>query len=108
MSWRQEKRLFMSIIAVPIPAAVISESSDYSQIAVFTCTNAILSELKKRMKNSLKKVILWSDGCSSQFCCKYAFALMAVFDRSVQLEWHYSKAHHGKDPMDGVDGRLKE
>ena len=30
----------VQIIAVTIPDAVIGESSDYSQIAVFTCTNA--------------------------------------------------------------------
>ena len=41
-----------------IPIAVISQSSDYSQIAAFTCTNAIVNELKRRMKDSLKKVIL--------------------------------------------------
>ena len=33
-----------------IPIAVISESSDHSRIAVFICTNAIVNELKKRMK----------------------------------------------------------
>ena len=30
-----------------ITIAVISESSDHSQIAVFTCTNAIVNELKR-------------------------------------------------------------
>ena len=37
------------------PIAVISESSDHSRIATFTCTNTIVNELKKRMKDSLKK-----------------------------------------------------
>ena len=45
-----------------IPIAVISESSKYSRIAAFTCTNNIDNELKKRMKDSSEKVILWSDG----------------------------------------------
>ena len=34
-----------------IPIAVISKSSDHSQIAAFTCTNTIVNELKKRMKD---------------------------------------------------------
>ena len=89
-----------------IPIAVISESSDDSQIAVFTCANAIVNELKKRMKGSLKKVILWSDGCSSQFRSKYVNALMTHFNKLVQLEWHYNEAHHGKVPMDGVGGTI--
>ena len=48
-----------------IPIALIDESSDHSWIAALTCTNAFFNELKKRMKDSLKKVILWSHGCSS-------------------------------------------
>ena len=34
-----------------IPIAGISESCDHSRIASFTCTNAIVNELKKRMKD---------------------------------------------------------
>ena len=90
-----------------IPIAVISESSDHSRIAAFTCTNAIVNELKKRMEDSLKKAILWGDGCSSQFRSKYVFALMTHFDKLVQLEWHYHKAQHGKGPMDDVGGTIK-
>ena len=77
-----------------IPIAVISESSDHSQIATFTCTNAIVNELKKRMKDSLKKLILWRDGCSLQIRSKYVFALMTHFDKSVQLEWNYNRTHY--------------
>ena len=33
--------------------------------------------------------------CSLQFRSKYVFAVMARFDKSVQLEWHYHQAHHG-------------
>ena len=59
------------------------------------------------MKDSLKNVILWSDGCSSQFRPKYVLAL-THFDKSVQLEWHYNKAHHGrKGPIDGVRGTIQ-
>ena len=83
-----------------IPIAVTSESSDHSRIAAFNCTNAIVNELKKRMKDSLKKVSLWSDECSSQIHSKYVFALMTHFDKSVQLEWHYNKAHYEEGTMD--------
>ena len=87
--------------------AVISESSDHSLIAAFTCTNAIINELKNKIKDLFKKVILWSDGWLSQFRCKYVFALMTHFDKSVHLEWHYSETHHGKSLMDGVGGTIK-
>ena len=41
-----------------IPVTVISESRDHCQIAAFTCASAIVNELKKRMKDLLKQVIL--------------------------------------------------
>ena len=50
-----------------IPITVISESSDHSRIAAFTCSNAIVNELKKRIKDSLKKVILWSEDAHGNF-----------------------------------------
>ena len=32
---------------------------------------------------------------------------MTNFDKSVQLEWHYNEAHHGKGSMDGIGGAIK-
>ena len=55
----------------------------------------------------MKKVILWSDGCSLQFQSKYMFALMTHFDKSVQLEWHYNDFRDGKGVMDSVGGTMK-
>ena len=93
---------------VKIAIAVISESSDHFQIATFTCTNTIANGLEKRLKDSLKKVVLWSDGYLSQFRSKYMFAFMKHFDKSAQVDWHYKEAHHGKGPMDGVGRTIKK
>ena len=35
------------------------------------------------------------------------FALMTHFDKTVQLEWHYNRAHYEKGLVDGV-GETKE
>ena len=94
-------------VLTKISVAVISEPSDHSLIASFNWTNVTVNELKMRMKNSSKKVILWSDGCSSQFCTKYVFALMTNLDKSVQSEWHFNEANHWKDPGDCVSGTIK-
>ena len=32
---------------------------------------------------------------------------MPHLDKTVQLEWYYNKAHHGKGPMDDVGGTIK-
>ena len=94
-------------VLTKISIAVISEPSDHSLIVSFNWTNVIVNELKMRMKNSSKKVILWSDGCSLQFCTKYVFALMTNLDKSVQSEWHFNEVNHWKDPGDCVSGTIK-
>ena len=54
--------------------------------------------------DALREVIMWSDGCSSQFRSKFAFALLTHFDRKMALQSNYNEAHHGKGLMDGVGG----
>ena len=56
----------------------------------------------------LRKVILWSDGCSPQFRSKFVFALLTQFDRNIALQWNYNEEHHGKGPMDVVGGTIKQ
>ena len=86
--------------------AVISESSEHSRIAAFTCTAVIVSKLNEIM-HKVNKVIVWSDGCASQFRSKFLFSLMTYFDRSVHFEWHYNEAHHGKGTMNCVGSTIK-
>ena len=57
--------------------------------------------------SELCKVILWSDGYSSQFRSKSVFALLTHFDRNIALQWNNNEVHHGKGPMDGVGGTIK-
>ena len=33
--------------------------------------------------------------------------LLSTIDHAIDLEWHYNEAHHGKGPMDGVGGTIK-
>ena len=73
-----------------ILTAVISEACDHYRIAAFTCTNPIINELKKRMKDSMKKFILWSNRFSSQFRSKYVFALMTQLSDSLYSQYSLS------------------
>ena len=38
---------------------------------------------------------------------RYVFDLIARFDRKDEITWCYNKRHHGKGPMDGVRGIIK-
>ena len=35
------------------------------------------------------------------------FKLLAQIHLKIGLEWHYNEAHHGKGPMDGIRGTVK-
>ena len=35
------------------------------------------------------------------------FNFLISFQQDVSLEWHYNQTHHGKGPMDGIGGTIK-
>ena len=35
------------------------------------------------------------------------FKLLTLIHSEIGLEWHYNEAHHGKGPMDGIGGTVK-
>ena len=57
--------------------------------------------------NSMNKIIIWSDGCASQFRSRFVFYLLHSLYPEKELEWNYNEAHHGKGPIDGIGGTLK-
>ena len=50
---------------------------------------------------------IWSDGCSAQFRSKYVFALTSLFPSNFNVTRYYNERHHGKGPMDGIGGCVK-
>ena len=84
---------------------VVSESNDHSRAAALTCIDLTIKEIEKRIP--LTKVILWSDGCAAQFRSRFVFRLLADYCPDIQVEWNYNEAHHGKGPMDGIGGTVK-
>ena len=66
--------------------AVISESSNHSQIAALTCIDFVIKEVERRTNSS--KIIMWSNGCAAQFRLRIVFKLLANHCRDLQLEWN--------------------
>ena len=57
---------------------------------------------------SFTNVILWSDGMGAQFQSRFIFQLLAgTMFLNKSLCWFYNERHHGKGPMDGVGGTIK-
>ena len=87
---------------------VISEASDHSRIAAFSCINKVFQLLCEKHNLPLKVTLhIWSDGCAGQFHSRYVFTLLTAMSRSVTLNWYYNERHHGKGSMDDVGGTLK-
>ena len=84
---------------------VTSNATDHSRIASHTCTMKVIEELGKTVQ--IKKLNVWSDGCAAQFRSRFVFDLISRIDRKYEIAWFYNERHHGKGPMDGVGGTLK-
>ena len=57
--------------------SVAVESSDHSRIAALTCVDMVLKEIKK--ETEVKKLIVWCDGCASQFTSRFVFKLLSSY-----------------------------
>ena len=87
---------------------IISEASDYSRIVAFRCINKVFDFVRE--KHNLPPEVtlhIWSDGWAGQFRSRYAFALVSQTDSKLEVNWYYSERHHGKGPMDGIGGTIK-
>ena len=88
---------------------VTSESSDHCRSASISCLLKIINFMRETHSHLPLKlnVIIWSDGCAPQFRSRFAFKLLSTFESSINLSWFYNERHHGKSPMDGVGGTMK-
>jgi len=84
---------------------VTSNATDHSRIAAHTCIMKVIEELSKTVK--ITKIHVWSDGCSAQFRSRFVFFLISRIDKKYEVNWFYNERHHGKGPMDGVGGTMK-
>lgn len=92
-----------------VPITIVSEAKDQSRIAARTCVSKAIELIEEQMPivNDLNRVVVWSDGCSSQFRSRFTFSLLVDLYPMKSIEWNYNEAHHGKGPMDGIGGTIK-
>ena len=87
---------------------IISEASAHSCIAAFTCIDKVFHFVLE--KHNLSPEVtwhIWIDGCGGQFRSQYVFALVSEIDSKVEVNWYYNERHHGKGPIDGIGGPIK-
>eukprot|EP00111_Clytia_hemisphaerica_P010989 TCONS_00032233-protein len=90
---------------------IVSETTDHSRIAAHSCILKVIDIMMERHPhfNQFHSIDLhiWSDGCASQFRSKYVFALTPFFPKPFIVTRYYNERHHGKGPMDGLGGCVK-
>ena len=90
-----------------MPITVTTEGNEHSRQTSFSCLQKVIEHVQERLGVSLSNIIIWSDGCCSQFRSRFVAYFLANFQLDVNIEWNYSEAHHGKGPMDGIGGTVK-
>lgn len=88
--------------------ALVTEASDHSRIAAHTLIIRVIEEVKLRVGFTDGVTIhLWSDGCAAQFRSRFVFRLTTLFPENYTVIRYYNERHHGKGPMDGIGGCIK-
>ena len=90
-----------------MPTNITSEASDKSRMVSITCVKKVLNHVLSKIVNKIDMVYIVSDGCASRFWSKFVFKLLTLNHPEIGLEWHHSEAHHGKGPMVGIGGTVK-
>lgn len=87
---------------------IASDEQSQSKEVVYAYLKKIIAWLKDKNRN-INHVIVFSDGCASQFKNKFNFLnlLHAQTDFGVTMEWHFFGTSHGKSECDGLGGTIK-
>ncbi|KAJ8043336.1 hypothetical protein HOLleu_10380 [Holothuria leucospilota] len=89
--------------------SIISDDLTHDHHAVHEFTSEAIKHVRKEMTSPLTKVVLFTDGCSSQYKSKGTFADIsyAMEDHGVPIQHEYFGSRHGKGPSDGESAVLK-
>ena len=88
---------------------VISDACDHSRVAALSCWLRVLSFVQDKYPYLPESLVLhtWNDSCAGQFRCRFVFSLLSQFAMDHTLFWYYYQRHHGKGPMKGIAGTIK-
>ena len=88
---------------------VVSDCEQNTTLEMANCIDTILIEVNNLGINFGKKVIIWSDGATKHFKNRFAMSYMSMFESMYgsTAEWNFCESYHGKGPMDGVGGTMK-
>ena len=87
---------------------IVTERSEHDRVASMSCLQKVVQEIESKYSKSYKNLYVWSDGMGAQFRSRFVFKLLAgTVLPNKSLAWFYNERHHGKGPMDGIGGTVK-
>ena len=88
-------------------AVFTSDNLDHSSHFVNCMTKMMFDHLKTTFGSSLKKVIIFSDGCCSQYKSKIPFFYLSQLTSGPAIEHCYFGSRHGKSLCDALGDTIK-
>ena len=82
---------------------VTFEAIDHSCI---TTHIKLLEEVTKEMPE-IFKAYLYNNECETQLCLRFVFDLISRMDNKYNVTWFSNDQHHGKCPIHGIGGTVK-
>ena len=97
------------LVRIIVPWIKWGDNGGNSRSASVSCLqNVIHFAREKHTHLPLKlNVIVLSDGCTAQLRSRNVFFVLSKCEASINLTWFYNERHHGKGPMDGIGGTMK-
>jgi hypothetical protein len=110
--WRQRQISIFTIkiysYNITVSRIIASDCRDHEKVAISAFMKSTLDYIASAMPH-INKLVIWSDGPSSQFKNKFMFILINLFQGmySFKIQWHYTATGHGKGANDALGGDTK-
>lgn len=87
---------------------IISDCLQHDKFAVWVYLKEIIKYLKE-VYPGLKKLNIFSDGCTSQFKNRYILNSLPILENisNINITWSFFATAHGKGAVDAIGGTIK-
>ena len=89
------------------PITNTKEASDKPRVKSLSCIKKIIPHVEPLIGNVVENVHIFSDGMPSQFRSRFVFHFLTKIWLEKNITWHNNERGHGKGPMDGIGGTVK-
>ena len=110
--WRQRQITVYTVMLYHrnkvISRVIVTDCRDHQKRSVAAFTASVIDSVKCELK-TVRNIVVWTDGPSSQYKNKFIFVLTAKLAEvyNLELSWNYFATSHGKGPNDALGGNVK-